>query len=309
MTYRGVQVGPWAAAGLVATLALLGWWMPAVPIVLGGLTLLVLIHEGGHLLAARRAGMQVTEYFAGFGPVVVAWRTRSGLRVGLKAIPAGGYVKVVGMTSREKVAPEHLGATFREASRGRRLAVVAAGPVVNLVFGLLLLVGAHAADPFTNQAGGPLGAVPAAWSTASTVTVGTVRGVGALVTDLDGYAATFADPGDRADDAPTRFLSPVGVAQLSDDVVDRGMWTVVRLVAIVSIGLGVMNLLPLPPLDGGHAAVVGIEWVGSKLTRRPALRLDVASRGISALTFATLVFVLGLGASSVVLDLASPVSL
>jgi membrane-associated protease RseP (regulator of RpoE activity) len=306
---RSVEFGPFAASGTAATLVALWAWIPAVPVVLAGLTGLVLLHEGGHLLAARRTGMRATEYFAGFGPVVLAWRTRSGLRVGLKAIPAGGYVKVTGMTRREEVDPAHEAETFRAASRPRRLAVVAAGPVANLALGLLLLVLAAAFDPFPDQAGGAASAVRTGWDSAATVTTGTLDGMGRLVTDLDGYVATMRDPGDRADEAPTRFLSPIGVAQISDDVVDLGGWNVVRLVGIVSIGLGVMNLLPLPPLDGGHAAVVGVEWVASKLTRRPQLRLDVASPGIAMLTAATLVFVLGLGASAVVLDVASPISL
>ena len=306
---RDLEFGPWAMAGSTAAVVAMGWWLPAVPVVLAVLTLLVLLHEGGHLVAARRTGMEATEFFAGFGPVVVAWRTRSGLRVGLKAIPAGGYVKVVGMTGREKVDPELEVRTFRAASRGRRLAVVAAGPLVNLVFGLLLLVVAAGADPQPGQAGGPFGALGSAWDAAHLVTTGTVEGVGDLVTDIDGYVATFGDPADRADEAPTRFLSPVGVAQISDEVAASGIWTIVRLVAIVSIGLGVMNLLPLPPLDGGHAAVVGVEWLASLAMRRPTLRLDAASPGIAAVTIATLMFVLGLGASAIILDLASPVSL
>ena len=306
---RELEFGPVAMAGSVAGVVALGLWLPTVPAVLAVLTALVLIHEGGHLVAARRSGMHATEFFAGFGPVVVAWRTRSGLRVGLKAIPAGGYVKVVGMTGREKVDPELEARTFRAASRRNRLAVVAAGPLVNLVFGLVLLTVAAVADPFPGQAGGPLGALGTAWEGASLVTTGTVEGVGDLVTDLDGYVSTLGDPAQRADEAPARFLSPVGVAQISDEVAADGLWTIVRLIAIVSIGLGVMNLLPLPPLDGGHALLVGVEWLASLVTRRPALRLDAASPGIAAITIATLTFVLGLGASAVILDLASPVSL
>ncbi len=305
---RDVEFGPLAATGAGAALVGLWWWMPAVPVVLVVLTALVLVHEGGHLVAARRTGMLATEFFAGFGPVVFAWRTPSGLRVGLKAIPAGGYVKVVGMTAREVVDPDLEAGTFRAASRPRRLAVVAAGPIVNLVLGLVLLVLAAGFDPMPGQDEGAAGAVEAGWDATSMITTGTLDGLGQLVTDLDGYVGTLRHP-EQADEAPTRFLSPIGVAQISEDVVDLGPWTIVRLIGIVSIGLGVMNLLPLPPLDGGHAAVVGVEWAASKVTRRPALRLDVASPGISALTALTLVFVIGLGASALLFDLASPVTL
>jgi membrane-associated protease RseP (regulator of RpoE activity) len=306
---RDLEFGPWAMAGSTAAVAALAWWLPAIPVVLAALTVLVLMHEGGHLVAARRTGMHATEFFAGFGPVVVAWRTRSGLRVGLKAIPAGGYVKIVGMTAKEQVDEALEPRTFRAATRARRLAVVAAGPVVNLVFGVLLLAVAAAADPLPGQAGGPFGPLSMAWESASFVTTGTVEGMGDLVGDLDGYVAALADPADRADDAPTRFLSPVGVAQLSGEIAGFGTWTLVRLLAIVSIGLGIMNLLPLPPLDGGHAAVVGLEKLASLVLRRPALHLDAASPGIAAVSIATVVFVLGLGASAVVFDVASPIRL
>jgi regulator of sigma E protease len=218
-------------------------------------------------------------------------------------------VKVVGMTRREAVDPAvDESRTFRSASRRNRLLVVAAGPLVNLGLGLVLLVLAAGFDPGAGQDPGAKGAVTAGWRATSMVTTGTLEGIGQLVTDLDGYLATLARPSD-ADEAPTRFLSPVGVAQISDEVAGHGPWTVVRLVGIVSLGLGVMNLLPFPPLDGGHAAVVGVEWAASKVLRRPALRLDVASPGIAALTAMTLVFVLLLGASAVVFDIASPVSL
>lgn len=306
---RSFEFGPWAMAGSALALAALAAWLPAVPLVLAGLTVLVLLHEGGHLWAARRAGIHATEFFAGFGPVVVAWRTRSGLRVGLKAIPAGGYVKLVGMTAREAVDPELESGTYRAAGRGRRLAVVAAGPVANLALGLLLVVAARGFDPGAGQDPGALGAVKAGWSDTVAIGVGTVEGVGQLVTNLDAYVGAVSDPGARADEAPSRFLSPVGVAQISGDVAERGAWTVVLLVGIVSIGLGVLNLLPLPPLDGGHAAIVAVEWLAARVSRRPSLRLDAATPAIAVVTVATLVFVLGLGASSIVLDVASPVRL
>lgn len=309
MAMRDLEFGPWAMAGSTSAVVAAGVWLPAIPLVLLGLTVLVLVHEGGHLLAARRTGMHATEFFAGFGPVVVAWRTRSGLRVGLKAIPAGGYVKIVGMTARERVEPALEAGTFRAATRPRRLAVVAAGPAVNLVLGLVLVTLSAFGSPRGEQNPGPVAAAKAGWEMTAAVTTGTIEGLGHLVTNLDGYVATLGDPAERADDAPTRFLSPIGVAQISDDVVEMGPWTIVRLIGIVSIGLGVMNLIPLPPLDGGHAAVVAIEWIGAKVTRRPAFRLDVASPAIAVVTVATLVFVLGLGASAVVLDIASPITL
>jgi membrane-associated protease RseP (regulator of RpoE activity) len=301
---RAVEVG-WSAAALyVLGIVALARWSPAGLAVLVGLTVLVLVHESGHLVAARRCGIAASEYFAGFGPVVLAWRTTDGLRVGLKAIPAGGYVKVVGMSSREAVPPDEEATTYRAASRLRRLAVVSAGPLVNVAFGFLLLFGAAT----LGERQGPADAVADAWDRSVLVTTATFEGLGALMGDLDGYATAVADP-DAADEAPTRFLSPIGVAQLSTEVAADGPLPWIRLMGIASIGLGVMNALPLPPLDGGHAAVVGAESVIARIRRRPSLRLDTSNRVVAAVTAVTFALVLVLGASAIVFDLASPVRL
>ena len=303
-TYKRLEVG-WAAAALyVAGVGALAWWSPAGLAVLVGLTVLVLIHEGGHLVTARRCGIATSEFFAGFGPTVVAWTTADGLRVGLKAIPAGGYVKVVGMSGREEVDPAEEATTFRAASRAKRLAVVAAGPVVNVVFGFLMLFGAAAMADHQS--------VPAsladAWHRTTEVTTLTLDGLGAVAADPGGYGAAIADPAE-ADEAPSRFLSPVGVAQLSTELAAEGPAPLIRLMAIASIGLGVMNALPLPPLDGGHAAVVGVESVLARVRRRPALRLDTSNRAVAAITAVTFALVLTLGASAILFDVASPIAL
>lgn len=301
---RAVEVGWIAAATYVAAIAALAWWTPAGLAVLVSLTVLVLIHEGGHLVAARRCGIEASEFFAGFGPVVLAWQTRQGLRVGLKAIPAGGYVKVVGMSSREDVAPELEARTFRAASRGRRVAVVAAGPLVNLVFGFMLLLGAALVE----GTGSLPAAIGDAWQLTGQVTTGTLEGLGAVASDPGGYGAAIVEP-TTADEAPSRFLSPIGVAQVTTDLAAQGPELLIRLMAIASIGLGVMNALPLPPLDGGHAAVVGIESLLARVRRRPELRLDTSNRVVAAVTSVTFALVITLGASAILFDIASPISL
>ena len=307
MTYAGprrVEVGLLPALAYVAGVGSLARWSPAGLAVLVALTVLVLIHEGGHLVAARRCGIEASEFFAGFGPVVLAWRTRDGLRVGLKVIPAGGYVKVVGMSGREVVDAAIEPRTFRAASRGRRLAVVAAGPVVNVVFGFMLLLGAA----FVEGTGSVPDAFADAWSRTSQVTAATLQGLGAVVTDLGSYGAAVVEP-TAADQAPSRFLSPIGVAQISTDLAADGPGPLIRLMAVASIALGVMNALPLPPLDGGHAAVVGVESALARLRRRPDLHLDASNRVVAAVTVVTFTLVMALGASAVLFDVASPINL
>ena len=301
---REIEIGWLAAPVYLALTIALGVVSPAGLAVVVGLTVLVLIHEGGHLVAARRCGIAADEFFSGFGPVVLAWRTRDGLRVGLKAIPAGGYVKVRGMSGREVVAPEHEASTFRAASRGRRLAVVAAGPLVNIVFGFMLLLGASATEGDVS----PIAATADAWHLTSAIATGTVEGLGAIAGDLGGYGAAVVDSAE-ADEAPSRFLSPIGVAQVSTDLAAQGPEALIRLLAIASIGLGVMNALPFPPLDGGHAAVLGVESITARVRRRPTLRLDTSNRIVAAVTAVTFTLVLTLGASALLMDVASPVSL
>jgi membrane-associated protease RseP (regulator of RpoE activity) len=302
---RSIEIGWVALAAYVAGVGALAVFSPAGLAVLLGLTVLVLIHEGGHLMAARRGGIAADEFFAGFGPVVFAWKTKHGLRVGLKAIPAGGYVKVRGMSGREVVAAHEETSTFRAASRGRRLAVVLAGPIVNIVFGFMLLFGAGVTEGEVS----PIGAVTEAWTLTHEVATSTVSGLGAIAGDLDGYGAAVVSPGDSADEAPSRFLSPVGVAQVSTDLAAEGPAMLIRLMAIASIGLGIMNAMPLPPLDGGHALVLGIESVTARVRRRPELRLDTTNRIVAAVSVVTFLLVIGLGASALLMDIASPVTL
>lgn len=301
---RAVEVGWVAGAVYITAVAALAVLEPAGVAVLAGLTVLVLIHEGGHLVVAQRCGIEVSEFFAGFGPVVLAWRTPTGLRVGLKAIPAGGYVKVVGMTGREEVDPALEPRTFRAAGRGRRLAVVAAGPIVNVVFGFVLLLGAAVVEGQTSL----VGMVADAWTWTLEVSRGTLQGLAAVLGDVDGYGAAVLHPA-NADAAPTRFLSPVGVAQIATDLAAIGPGVLIRLLAVASIGLGVMNALPLPPLDGGHAVLVGIEKVVATVRRQPALRLDTTNRAVAAVTAVTFALVIVFGASAVAFDVASPLSL
>ena len=72
-----------------------------------GILLMVFLHELGHYVAAKRAGMKVTEFFIGFGPRIWSFR-RGETEYGLKVVPAGAYVKIIGMHALEEVAPEDL---------------------------------------------------------------------------------------------------------------------------------------------------------------------------------------------------------
>jgi membrane-associated protease RseP (regulator of RpoE activity) len=106
-------------------------------LIVTGIILLVMLHELGHFLTARRAGMKATEFFLGFGPRL--WSNRTGeTEYGVKAIPAGGYVRIIGMTSMEEVPAEDEPRTFRKGTTANRLVVILAGVTVNLMIAWLL---------------------------------------------------------------------------------------------------------------------------------------------------------------------------
>ncbi|MBK5306667.1 MAG: site-2 protease family protein [Frankiaceae bacterium] len=100
-----------------------------------------MIHEAGHFFTARRYGMKATQFFVGFGPTL--WSTRRGeTEYGVKAIPAGGFVKIVGMTPLEDVEPGDEDRAFYKQPAGRRTVVLVAGSFMHFVIAAVLVLGA-----------------------------------------------------------------------------------------------------------------------------------------------------------------------
>ena len=115
--------------------------MGSVYAIAGFLALILLvvipIHELGHMLVARRFGFKVTEYFIGFGPRL--WSRRRGeIEYGVKAIPAGGYVKIAGMNPYESIAPEDLPRAYGSKPIWQRALVILAGPGSHFLVGAVL---------------------------------------------------------------------------------------------------------------------------------------------------------------------------
>jgi membrane-associated protease RseP (regulator of RpoE activity) len=103
------------------------------------LLLSIVLHEAGHMVSARRAGGKVTEFFVGFGPKLWSFR-RGETEYGVKGIPAGGYVKIVGMTDLEPIAEEDVPRAFYNKPLGARLITLAAGSFVHFLIALFLLM-------------------------------------------------------------------------------------------------------------------------------------------------------------------------
>ena len=110
------------------------------------LTILVFVHELGHYLVARLCGVRVEVFSIGFGPELFGRNDRHGTRWKFSAIPLGGYVKMFGQganllegESGHALTPEERAVAFDHKSVWRRMAIVAAGPVVNLLLCFALL--------------------------------------------------------------------------------------------------------------------------------------------------------------------------
>ena len=115
---------------------LLGW-----VIFLVALLFSVMLHESGHFVMAKKFGMKATRYFIGFGPTL--WSTKRGeTEYGIKAVPLGGFVKIIGMHSLDDVEdPADEARSFRSHPAWQRIVVLCAGSFMHFVLAFLLIFG------------------------------------------------------------------------------------------------------------------------------------------------------------------------
>ena len=136
-------------------MSLLGWVIFIVALLFS-----VMLHESGHFVTAKKFGMKVTQYFVGFGTTL--WSTRRGeTEYGIKALPLGGFVKIVGMTSMDEVDPADEPRSFRRHPAWQRLIVLFAGSFMHFVLALVLLFLLAAAIGLDNDNTTQLGPVAA----------------------------------------------------------------------------------------------------------------------------------------------------
>ncbi len=216
------------------------------------LGILVIIHEGGHFAVAKLCKIKVNEFSVGFGKCI--WnKTYKDTKYSLRIIPLGGYVNMEG----EEEYSEQEG-SFSKASFLKKLAVVLAGPLVNIIVGLLIYF----------------------------ILVCTMHGVQiAMASTLrfckslfDSVAILFTGKASIND-----LAGPVGIATIVSQT--SGITDFVYLLSVVSLSLGITNLLPIPPLDGGKLLIYIIEAI-----KREPLKEDFSLK-IQMLGFA---FILGL---------------
>ena len=354
----------------------------------GAIVVMIFLHELGHYIAAKQSGMKVTEFFLGFGPRLWSFQ-RGETEYGVKAIPAGAYVRIIGMHNLDEVPPEDEPRTYRQQSYPKRLAVAPAGSAMHflqaivasfLVFAVLRRARARHAvharrttfasqstvdgsaaapgrrsspatasssidgeqiDSFTTlarrrrAAAGQGKCRSSSAVTASTITKDVTdsaradghglprrRAAGASPiattwdpvprqqrrtfdrarayiskqtvrllrrrffspSGLSDFADTVVNRGDTATTscqpvrrrAPTselRLVAPIdenrpvsilGAARFGSEIVGEGAFAFLAFFASINIFLGIFNLIPLLPLDGGHVAIATYERLRSR---------------------------------------------
>jgi membrane-associated protease RseP (regulator of RpoE activity) len=395
----GVDVNSRTATGIlllfVAGLIALGVFVPGSRTVLAlvsGIVLLIMLHEFGHYWTAKRAGMKVTEFFLGFGPRL--WSFRKGeTEYGVKALPLGGYVRIIGMTNLEEVDPDDEPRTYRQQTTGKRLMVILAGVTVNLAIAFLIFFvviagqGRVAEGPSTTVSRVLSGSAAAAagvrpgdkivsvdgrqlngdWDTLKSVVEAKAGQAVAVVVERDGQtlqltatlkeqdgqgflgvgpttaykdvgvlaaipqaATTMGDVTQATFDGLKQRISPSGVSETAkqsftsaapaagstadqnrpqtvigfvnngSQIANGNVWSILWLLAALSLVLAIFNLLPLLPLDGGHAVIALYEGIASKVKHHRVFADYRKALSVSLLLLSPLLF---LSLSAMVLDI------
>ncbi|HZQ26171.1 MAG TPA: RIP metalloprotease [Acidimicrobiales bacterium] len=376
------------------------------------LILMIMLHEAGHFVMAKVAGMKVTEFFLGFGPRL--WSIRKGeTEYGIKAIPAGGYVKIIGMSSFEEVAPEDEPRTYRQKGFWQRLGVAVAGSAVHFILAFLLLfslftfvgvpddshpqpvvntitalnngqsspaqqagfkpgdrivsvdgrpvntwddlptyIRAHPGQPIhfevvrngqrltltatpvdlsqikvdgkpvVDQPTGfigigpkipvkrydPLSGAGHAATGLGRLAVDTVSAIGHIFSPsgVSSYASELTGRSSprNSSGGEVRFLSPVGFVQVAGQAAQSGIRDVLTLLVLINVFVGIFNMIPLPPFDGGHVAIAIYEAVRS----RKGKRYYVDGRKVMAAAYPVILLLVFIALTSLYLDIVRPLA-
>lgn len=211
---------------------------------------LVLIHEGGHFIIAKLFKIKVNEFAIGFGPTIFT-KEKGETKYALRLIPLGGFVSLEG----EEEYSEKEG-SFSKASIPQKVAIVAAGGLVNIVFGLLL------------------------YFAISSISLNSIY---YGIVDTKEFAFSIIDSLRLLFTGSVGADQMVGIVGISDIVVStNGIMQYLYIMSLISASLGITNLLPLPPLDGGKIIIYLIEWVRRKPMKQET-ELKIQSLGFSLL--------------------------
>ncbi|WP_420879828.1 M50 family metallopeptidase [Rhodococcus sp. (in: high G+C Gram-positive bacteria)] len=99
----------------------------------------IALHEAGHMWTAKALGMKVRRYYIGFGPKIFSFR-RGETEYGLKAIPAGGFCDIAGMTAVDELAPDEVDRAMYKQKAWKRIVVMSGGIAMNFLLGFVLIM-------------------------------------------------------------------------------------------------------------------------------------------------------------------------
>lgn len=304
------------------------------------LSILIFVHEFGHFLAARIAGVGVLKFSLGFGPKIIGRKIGETEYV-LSWIPLGGFVKLLGESGTEELSPEDEKRSFFKQAVWKRMLIVLAGPVFNfllaiLIFFIVLMYGLPTLTPDVGDVQKESAAFEAGmvqgdkilsidgqkiiiWEDIRAVIAKTKEKKVEVIVERAGekkplsikprlskaknifgeevpsYLMGIAPSGktmierrypwDAAIDSvyktweiskltvisvvkmlegvisPRTLGGPIFIAQVAGAQVKEGIVPFILFMAILSINLGVINLFPIPVLDGGHIFFYLIEIV------------------------------------------------
>ena len=303
-------------------------------------SILVIVHEFGHFIAARRIGVRVEKFAIGFGPAIFKKKFKDTMFL-ICAFPLGGFVKMAGD---ERANCQGVGDEYFSKSPGERMQIVFAGPLFNyllafLLFWMFAFIGFPSSKPVVGELieGYPAamagiqvndqvltvnGQPVASWQDMakiihkSPVAVDlTVNRAGYLI-DIKSEVKTQEIPDDLGRmqmtshigilpqeikhkpvasffqgfktlmDHTVRFfkgiaaiifgivpfkkaaMGPIGIYFLTSEMAKVGVLAILNLIAILSLSLALINLFPVPVLDGGHIALTLIEKIRNKAISR-----------------------------------------
>lgn len=132
---RRALLGIGSLLALLAMLAIANIWIFVFVV---GLLTSVFLHEVGHFVTARRSGMKVTQFFMGMGPRLWSFK-RGEIEYGVRALPIGAFVRIVGMNNLDETDPADEPVTYRSKSYPRRMLVITAGSMMHMLIAVVLL--------------------------------------------------------------------------------------------------------------------------------------------------------------------------
>ena len=263
---------------------------------LGIIVLVIVVHEMGHYLAARAMGVEVETFSVGFGKVLLK-KKLFGTEWRLSLIPLGGYIKPKGEADYENKKKDPT--SIWGVSRWKRAFIFFAGPLANLLLPWPLYFALIVGQPWPDVSAAPPGAEIAR--------IGPVQAAHfshKIAKKMYGDIWHAVKQVGKERPLTVKDIGgPVAVYEFSEQARKRteqtGDWGfLVDWIAFLSINLGVINLFPIPVLDGGHIVLCGVEGIRRK-------NLSIKTRNVLNIIGAVLVLgLLLLAITSDVLRLA-----